>query len=104
MQRFNREDGEAILCVPLSKRIVFDSTVWTFTKSGEYSVRFGYHVARQLQKEMDWAVFQRSGGRGYMEGPMEAEIAKQNQSFWLACMLQYTTHLAKLGAQKNNTG
>ena len=39
-----------------------------------------------------------------MEGPVEAEIAKQNQSFWLACMLQYTAHSGEFGAQKNNTG
>ena len=55
MQHFYREDGEAILRVLLSKRIVFDSIVWTFTKSGEYFVSSGYHVARQLQKETNWA-------------------------------------------------
>ena len=55
MQHFNRQDGEAILHVPLSRRIFFDSIVWTFTKSGEYTVRSGYHVARQLHKETDWA-------------------------------------------------
>ena len=54
MQHFNREDGEAILRVPLSRRVIFDFIVWTFTKSGEYTVRFGYHVAWQLQKEADW--------------------------------------------------
>ena len=54
MQHFNREDGEPILHVPLSERVIFDSIVWTFSKSGEYIVRFGYHVARQLQKEADW--------------------------------------------------
>ena len=54
MQHFNRENGEAILRVPLSRRIVFYSIVWTFTNSGEYIVRSGYHVAWQLHKEADW--------------------------------------------------
>ena len=39
-----------------------------------------------------------------MEGSVEVKIAKQNQSFWLARMLQCTAHLGKFGAPKNNTG
>ena len=26
-----------------------DSLVWLFTKNGRYSVKFGYHVAKQLR-------------------------------------------------------
>ena len=51
MQHFNREDGEAILRVPLSGRVTHDSLFWTFTKSGDYTMRSGYHVAQQLHKE-----------------------------------------------------
>ena len=55
MQHFNHEDGEAILRVPLSRRVIQDSLFWTFTKSGDYTVRSGYQVARELQKEGNWA-------------------------------------------------
>ena len=55
MQHFNQEDGKAILRVPLSRRFTNDTLFWTFTKSGEYTVRSGYHVARQVQKEATWA-------------------------------------------------
>ena len=55
MQHFNHEDEEAILRVPLSRRVIQDSLFWTFTKSGDYTVRSEYQVARQLQKEGTWA-------------------------------------------------
>ena len=51
MQHFNHEDREAILRVPLSRRVIQDSLFWTFTKFGDYTVRSEYQVARQLQKE-----------------------------------------------------
>ena len=54
MQNFNREDAEAILRVPLSRRYILDSLFWTPNKSGEYTVRLGYQVAWQLQKEAKW--------------------------------------------------
>ena len=104
MQHFNREDGEAILRVPLSRRVINDALFWTFTKSGDYTVRSRYHVARQVQKEANWAVFQRSGGRCCLEGSVEAESAKQNQSIWLVRLSQYTAHPGKFGAQKDNIG
>lgn len=55
LQNFNREDAEAILRVPLSRRCISNSLFWIPNKSGEYTVRSGYHVARQLAKELDWA-------------------------------------------------
>ena len=45
MQNFNREDREAILRMPLSRRVISDSLFWTFTKSEDYNVRSRYHVA-----------------------------------------------------------
>ena len=51
MQHFNHEDGEAILRVLLSRRVIQDFLFWTFTKFGDYTVRSEYQVARQLQKE-----------------------------------------------------
>ena len=55
MQSFNREDAEAILRVPLSRRHIPDSLFWTSNKSGEYTMWSGYQVARQLQREAEWA-------------------------------------------------
>lgn len=55
LQNFNREDAEAVLLVPLSRRCISSSLFWIPNKSGEYTVRSRYHVARQLAKEMDWA-------------------------------------------------
>ena len=45
MAHFNREEVEAICRIPLSRRVVEDSVIWLHTKKGEYSVRFGYHLA-----------------------------------------------------------
>ena len=54
MQHFNWEDGEAILHVPLSRRVINDALFWTFTKLRDYTMRSGYHVAQQVQKEANW--------------------------------------------------
>ena len=48
MQHFNQEDGKAILRVSLSRRVINDVPYWTFTKFGEYMVKSGYHIARQV--------------------------------------------------------
>ena len=45
LQSFNREDAEAILHVPFSRRHIPNSLFWTSNKSGEYTVRLGYQVA-----------------------------------------------------------
>ena len=45
MAHFNREEVEVICRIPLSRRVVEDSVIWLHTKKGEYSVRFGYHLA-----------------------------------------------------------
>ena len=44
-------DANAILQVPLSRRVVQDVLLWSFAKKGRYTVRSGYFVAKQLRKE-----------------------------------------------------
>ncbi|XP_075670123.1 uncharacterized protein LOC142639871 [Castanea sativa] len=48
---FHLFDVKAILKVPLSRRVVQDALVWTLTKNGRYTVKSGYHVAKQMRKE-----------------------------------------------------
>ena len=42
MAMFHQFDAEAILQVPLSRRVAQDGLVWSFTKRGKYTVRSGY--------------------------------------------------------------
>ena len=51
MAMFHQFDAEAILQVPLSRRVVQDVFVWSFAKRGRYTVQSGYFVAKQLRKE-----------------------------------------------------
>ena len=44
-------DADAILQVPLSRRVVQDVLMWSFAKKGRYTVRSGYFVAKQLRKD-----------------------------------------------------
>ena len=46
---FHKFDAEAILKILLSRRLVQDSIVWIHTKNGKYSVKSGYHIAKQLK-------------------------------------------------------
>ena len=48
MERFNREDAEAICKIPLNHRHVSDVMVWLHNRKGIYSVRFSYHVAKKV--------------------------------------------------------
>ena len=52
---FHKEDADAILRIPLSHRQTSDVLMWLHKKKGVYSVKSGYHVARQLQKMELWA-------------------------------------------------
>lgn len=45
---FNQFDAEAILKIPLSRRLIQDRLVWKFGRKGKYEVKSGYHVARML--------------------------------------------------------
>ena len=51
--KFHREDAEAILCIPLSRRNIPDSLMWLPNKDGVYTVKSGYFIARELASEMD---------------------------------------------------
>ena len=51
MSKFQRSDAEAILQIPLSRRQVPDVIFWLHTKSGEYTVKSGYHTARLISKQ-----------------------------------------------------
>lgn len=50
-RNFHREDAAAIIRIPLSRRQIADSIFWLHNKNGVYSVRSGYHVARQIMEE-----------------------------------------------------
>ena len=63
--KFHREDAEAILCIPLSRRNIPNSIVWLPNKDGEYTVRLGYFTARELDNEKDGRV--ESSGLGNRE-------------------------------------
>lgn len=53
---FQKEDAEAILRIPLSRRHIKDAVMWLHTQKGNYTVKSGYHVAAQLVKEeKNWA-------------------------------------------------
>ena len=51
MAIFHQFDANAILQIPLSRRVVQDVIVWSFEKRGRYTVRSGYFVAKQLRKD-----------------------------------------------------
>ena len=54
MRSFIQEEANAILRIPLSHRYTPDTLFWLAEKSGEYTVRTGYHTACRLAKEKDW--------------------------------------------------
>ena len=55
-QNFHKEDADAILRIPLSRRQIPDSVMWLHIKDGSYTVKSGYHVATVLLKiEKNWA-------------------------------------------------
>ena len=51
---FHGDDANAILRIPLIHRQTSNVIIWLHTKKGIYSVKSGYHVARQLQKINGW--------------------------------------------------
>ena len=55
MAKFNQDEAEAVCRIPLSRRVVEDSLVQLHNRRGVYTVRSGYHVARQVLKAESWA-------------------------------------------------
>ncbi|XP_010480522.1 PREDICTED: uncharacterized protein LOC104759275 [Camelina sativa] len=47
-------DIPLIQSLPVSKSFRSDRLIWHYTKSGKYSVRSGYRLARELQKEVEF--------------------------------------------------
>ncbi|KAL0006567.1 hypothetical protein SO802_008069 [Lithocarpus litseifolius] len=60
LAKFNREEGEAICDILLSRRQVPDSIYWKHSKDGNFTVKSAYKVATSLLKKEDWA--ESSGG------------------------------------------
>ncbi|KAL0012535.1 hypothetical protein SO802_007643 [Lithocarpus litseifolius] len=52
--KFHEEDAEAICRIPLSHRCVADKLIWIHNRNGKYSVKYGYHVARQILRADKW--------------------------------------------------
>ena len=84
---FQPGNGKAILRVPLSRRVINDVPYWTFTKSGEYTVKSGYHVARQVQKEVNWAeCSNRAMGGAIWKVQWKLKVPNKIKVFgWRAC-------------------
>ena len=53
--KFHKDDANAIMRKPLSHRQALDAMIWLHTKKSVYSVKLGYHAARQLKKNEDGA-------------------------------------------------
>lgn len=86
LRSFNREEAEAILCIPLSHRYTSDTLIWLAEKSGKYSVRTRYHVARRLSKEKDWVECSKGAvGRGVWKTLWKLKVPNKIKVFgWRA--------------------
>ncbi|KAK9988414.1 hypothetical protein SO802_028653 [Lithocarpus litseifolius] len=62
MANFNREEGEAICDILLSRRHVPDSVYWKHSKDGNFTLKSAYKVAKSLLKKEDWAGSSSGGG------------------------------------------
>ena len=51
--KFYPEDAEAILGIPLSRRMCIDKLFWLHNREGKYTVKSRYHLAKQLGREAD---------------------------------------------------
>ena len=52
-QSFYEHDAETILSIPLSARLPVDRMMWHFERSGIYTIKSGYKVARNMLREME---------------------------------------------------
>ena len=87
MAHFHKDDAEAILRLPLSHRLGPDAVAWLHNKRGVYSVKSGYHVARQIKKNENWVECS-SGPTGLQVWPQlwKLHVPNKIKVFpWRAC-------------------
>ena len=87
MGMFHREDAKAICRIPLSQRNVPDSIYWLHNRSGNFSVKSAYKLARKLQLHGDRAETS-SGCAGRIIWPIlwKLKIPNKVKIFgWRAC-------------------
>lgn len=87
MTTFRCEDAKAICRIPLSWRRVTDSIIWLHNRNEGYSVKSGYHVARQVLKNENWAESSRgSDVKKVWKGLWKLKVPKKIKTFgWRAC-------------------
>nr|XP_023900848.1 uncharacterized protein LOC112012693 [Quercus suber] len=87
MSKFHRDDAEATLRIPLSKRQVEDLVMWLHTPRGIYSVKLGYYVAAQILRKADWAKSSRGqSGNKVWEKLWKLRVSNKIKVFgWRAC-------------------
>ena len=49
LQHFRPEDAEAIMQIPLPRRLKEDQLVWNYDRKGYYSVKSGYQVIMRIK-------------------------------------------------------
>ena len=104
MERFNREDAEAICKIPLSHRHVSDVMVWLHNRKGIYSVRFSYHLAKKVLRE--WAKCSKGSGQQVWKQLWKVRVLNKMKVFaWRACheILPTRVNLAKRNIIRDNT-
>ena len=70
---FHPKDAEAILRIPLSRRLSIDKLFWLHNREGKYKVKSGYHLAKQLERE---AESQRECSKGVDVNPVWCKLWK----------------------------
>lgn len=87
MAKFHRDDVEAILHIPLSRRQIMDSMMWLHTTSGMYTVKSGYHMATQVLRDVDWAEsFRGSSGNKVWAKLWKLKVPNKIKVFgWKVC-------------------
>ena len=86
---FHPFDADAILQVPLSRRVVQDVVVWFGSKKGNYAVKSGYYVAKQLRmEESNLGESSRQGMNGaFWSRIWQANVPNKIKKIsWRACM------------------
>ncbi|XP_030939670.1 uncharacterized protein LOC115964513 [Quercus lobata] len=86
---FHPFDADDILQVPLSRRVVQDVVVWSGSKKGNYTMKFGYYVAKKLRmEESNLRESSRQGTNGALWSRIwQANVRNKIKIFsWRACL------------------